>query len=45
VRFCLTAIANPQPSITVTSMDWFSCKNQTSACIMAMTIGRSGLMQ
>jgi RNA polymerase sigma factor (sigma-70 family) len=45
VRFCLTAIANPQPSIKVTSMDWFSCKSQTSACIMAMTTGRSGLMQ
>lgn len=44
-RFCLTAIANPQPSLKVTSMDWYSCKNQTAACIMAMTLGRAGLMQ
>ncbi|MGZ4972920.1 MAG: hypothetical protein ACXWDN_09185, partial [Limisphaerales bacterium] len=45
VRFCLTAIANPQPSLTVTSMDWFTCRSQTSAVIIAMTIGRSGLMK
>jgi RNA polymerase sigma factor (sigma-70 family) len=45
VRFCLTAIANPHPSLTVTSMDWFTCRSQTSACIIAMTIGRSGLMR
>ena len=45
VRFCLTAIANPHPSATVTSMDWFSCRSQTSACVIAMTVGRSGLMK
>ena len=45
VRFCLTAIANSQPSLEVTSMDWYSCKNKTSACIMAMTTGRAGLMK
>lgn len=45
VRFCLTAIANPHPSATVTSMDWSSCKSQTAPCIIAMTVGRSGLMQ
>ncbi len=45
VRFCLTAIANPNPSVTVTSMDWFSCKNQSAALIIAMTVGRSGLMK
>ena len=31
VRFCLTAIANPHPSLTVTSMDWFTCRSQTAA--------------
>jgi len=42
LRLCLTAIENPQ--LTVTSIDLFSCQSQTAACIMAMTTGRSGLM-
>jgi hypothetical protein len=45
VRFCLTAIANPQPSIEVTSIDLYSCKSLSTACIMAMTTGRSGLLK
>lgn len=45
LRLCLTAIANPQPSLEVASIDLFSCKSQTAPCIMAMTAGRSGLMK
>jgi len=45
LRFCLTAIRNPQPSLEVTSIDLISCKSKTAACIMAMTTGQSGLMK
>jgi hypothetical protein len=45
LRFCLTAIDNPQPSLVVTSMDLFSCRSRSAACILAMTTGRSGLMK
>jgi len=45
LRLCLTAIENPQPSLEVASIDLFSCKSQTAACIMAMTAGKSGLMK
>ena len=44
LRFCLTAIENPQPSLEVTSIDLYSCKSRTAACILAMTAGRSGLL-
>jgi hypothetical protein len=36
---------NPQPILEVASIDLFSCKSQTAACIMAMTAGKSGLMK
>jgi hypothetical protein len=45
LRFCLTAIKNPQPSLEVTTIDLFSCKSQSAPCIQAMTVGRSGLMK
>lgn len=45
LRFCLSAIANPSPSAKVTAIDLYSCKNQTAACIMAMTTGKSGLLK
>jgi hypothetical protein len=45
LRFCLTAIANPQPATEVASIDLYSCKSQTAACILAMTPGKSGLMK
>jgi hypothetical protein len=45
LRFCLTAIENPQPTVEVTSIDLFSCKSRAAACIMAMTPGKSGLMK
>jgi hypothetical protein len=45
VRFCLTAIANLQPDLAVTSIDLVSDKSNVAACILAMTAGRAGLMQ
>jgi hypothetical protein len=45
LRFCLTAIENPQPSLEVTSLDLFSCKSRSAPCILAMTTGRSGLIK
>jgi len=45
LRFCLTAIENPQPSVEVETIDLYSCKSQTAACIMALTPGKAGLMQ
>jgi hypothetical protein len=45
LRLCLTAIKNPQPSLEVKTVDLFSCKSRTAACIMAMTPGKSGLMK
>jgi hypothetical protein len=45
VCFCLTAINNPRPSVEVTSIDLYSCKNYSAGCILAMTAGRSGQMK
>jgi hypothetical protein len=45
LQFCLTAVENPYPDITVTAMDLYSCKSQSAACILAFTPGRSGLMR
>lgn len=45
LRFCLTAIENPHPSLEVTSIDLYSSKSKTAACILAMTAGQSGLMK
>lgn len=44
LRFCLTALENPYPSIEVTSIDLYSCKNISAGCVLAMTPGKSGLM-
>jgi|ERR1017187_2562390 hypothetical protein len=44
LRLCLTAIENPQPLVEVETIDLYSCKSRTAACIMAMTPGKSGLM-
>jgi hypothetical protein len=41
----VTAIKNPQPSLAVETIDLYSCKSRTAACIMAMTPGKSGLMK
>jgi hypothetical protein len=45
LRFCLTAIKNPQPSLEVLSIDLYSCKTQAAGVILAMTAGKSDLMK
>ena len=45
LRLCLTAIENPQPTVEVTTVDLYSLKSRTAACIMAMTPGKAGLMK
>ena len=45
LRFCVTALENPRPFMEVTSIDLYSCKSFSTACIMAMTSGQSGLMK
>ena len=43
--FSLTAIKNPRPASNVTSIDLFSCKNQSAGVILAMTAGPADLMK
>jgi len=45
LRFCLTALKNPQPLNEVTTIDLYSCKNRTVGCILAMTPGKAGMMR
>jgi hypothetical protein len=45
LRFCLTAIKNPQADTEVTSIDLYSCKGKAAAVILAMTTGPSDLMK
>jgi hypothetical protein len=45
LRFCLTAVKNPQPLNEVATIDLYSSKNRTAGCILAMTPGKSGLMR
>jgi hypothetical protein len=45
LRFCLTAVENPFPAVTVTAVDLYSCKSRTAGCILALTPGRAGLMR
>lgn len=45
LRFCMTAMENPNPSLEVTSIDLYSCKSRAAWCLMAMTPGKSGLMK
>ncbi|MBM4077661.1 MAG: hypothetical protein FJ267_18695 [Planctomycetes bacterium] len=44
LRFCLTAIDNPNPELKVMSIDLVSCKQASAGCVMAMTTGKSGLI-
>jgi hypothetical protein len=44
LRYCMTAIENPTPALAVSTIDLYSCKSRTVACIMAMTTGKTGLM-
>ena len=43
--FSLTAIKNPRPTTKVASIDLYSCKNQSSGVIFAMTAGPAGMMK
>lgn len=45
LRFCLTEITNPQPALAVETIDFYSSKSRTAACIMALTTGNSGQMK
>ena len=45
LRFTVTAIDNPQPYTEVATIDLISCKSASAPCILAMTAGKSGLMQ
>src|SRR5262245_21123653 len=45
MRFCLTALENPQRATEVATIDLYSCKNRTAGCILALTPGKSGLMK
>jgi hypothetical protein len=45
LRFCLTAIKNPQANTKVASIDLYSCKSRAAGFILAMTAGPSGLMK
>lgn len=45
LRLCLTAITNPVPDLSVTSIDFYSCKNESAGCIFAVTAGKAGLMK
>ena len=44
LRFCLTALDNPHPDRTVSTIDLISCKARTIPFILAMTTGPAGLM-
>lgn len=45
LRFFLTEVQNPFPLDQVSEIDLQSCKNISAPCIMALTIGRAGLMR
>lgn len=45
LQFFLTAVENPNPDLTVVTIDLYSCKNHTAGCVLAMTPGKAGLMK
>ena len=45
VRFCMTAIENKYPDRLVTTIDLVSAKKQTAGCILAITVGKAGLLK
>lgn len=45
MRLCMSAIQNPMPYVKVTSIDLYSCKGPSAGVIMAMTVGKAGLME
>ncbi len=44
LRFCLTAVENPNPKLEVTTIDLVSSKGDTAGVILSLTPGKSGLM-
>jgi hypothetical protein len=45
IRFCLTAIENKYPDRLVETIDLVSAKNQTAGCILAISVGKKGLLK
>lgn len=45
VRFCLTAIDNKHPDRLVTTIDLVSSKKQAAGVILAITLGKAGLLK
>ena len=45
VRFCLTAIDNKHPERLVTTIDLVSSKKQAAGVILAITLGKAGLLK
>jgi hypothetical protein len=45
VRFCITAIDNKYPDRVVETIDLVSPKNQTAGCVIAVTVGKKGLLK
>lgn len=45
IRMCLTTIANPHPKKMVQTIDLVSTKSRSASCILAMTVGKAGMMQ
>jgi hypothetical protein len=45
IRFCMTAIENKHPDLLVASIDLVSSKKQAAACILAITVGKAGLLK
>ncbi len=44
LRFCLTSIPNPKPSLEVKSISLASAKGNSAGCILAMTTGPADLL-
>jgi len=45
IRFCLTAIENKNPDRLVATIDLVSSKKQSAGCILAITVGKAGLLK
>ena len=45
IRFCMTAIENKHPDRVVATIDLVSAKKQTAGCILAITVGKAGLLK
>ena len=45
IRFCMTAIENKHPDRLVATIDLVSSKKQTAGCILAITVGKAGLLK